>query len=263
VHKSLVFLFIFCFCAACAQTQKNAAFLAEGIHTTQWQESATARVSCDLQDIPAGEDPKSILQERGLLQGVKSIFNSWLTKRLLFQQLPSGHSDTEKTEFVQIDTKAEAVLDQETDMYTQTFDVQARFEPLAHLEGEIIDLEGERSMAASFDQVLIRGQSWTSRAQGAFFIIARTVPETQGQALRTIGSGRIYHVLGSLAQGQLLETNREIQVGDRIYPVWISTQGLKEEQPDMAPKADTDVPEVVVEPQPLPHQKWSEPKEPK
>lgn len=263
MYKSLVFLFIFCFCAACAQTQKNTAFLAEDLHTTQWQESATAKVSCDLQDIPVGEEPDSILQERGLLQGVKGIFNSWLTKRLLFQELPPGHSDTDKSDFVQIDTKAEAVLDQETDMYTQTFDVQARFEPRANLQGEIIDIENERSMAASFDQVLIRGQSWTSRAEGAFFIIARVVPEIQGQALRTIGSGRIYHVLGPLAQGQLLETNREIQVGDRIYPVWISTKGLEEEQADMAPKEDTDVPEVVVEPQPVPQKEWSEPAEPK
>lgn len=243
--------------------QKDAVYLADQPHTTHWQESTTAKVSCDSQDIPAGKEPGSVLQERGLLQGVKSVFNSWLTKGLILQEQPTSALDAHGSEFVQSETRAHADHDQETDMYTQTLDVQVTFQPSTSLRGEIIDLENEQSMAAGFDQILIQGQEWISQTEGAFFIVARPILEAKGSTLRMIGSGRIYHVLGHLAQGRLLETNKEIHVGDFIYPVWVSSRMVEEQQPDILPEADENVPEVEVHPQPKPTNEWSKPAEPK
>jgi len=254
---------IFCLFSACGQMNKNARFPAQGPHTTPWQESATAKVSCDVQDIKGDEEPGFVLQERGLLQGVQSVFNSWLTKRLLFQEHPAEPLSAQTPDFVQMDSSPQAEHDQEADMYTQTLNVRTTFEPRANLQGTIIDLENERSMAANYDQILIQGQDWTSRADGAFFIVARPVPETHGQALRIIGSGRIYHVLGDLVQGQLLETNKEIHAGDVTYPVWVSARVVEEQEPELGPEQEQSVPEVVVEPEPKPEREWSEPAEPK
>jgi hypothetical protein len=279
VLKSLIVTLILCFCIACGSQKHSFSRLAEDPSTIQMEDSATVEVRCDGQDVPAGEDPYSVLEKIGVLRGAQDVFNAWLTQRLLFPEYDADKSAADKSaadksacdisasegdEFVHIPLTAYAEHEEETDMYAQSFKVQVELRPWAGFRGEIIDLQESRSMAAGFDQILIQGREWIARAEGSFFVVARPVPEIKGQAMRMIGSGQIYQVLGAFAQGKLLETNREIRVGDVIYPVWISARALPVEEPVAKDTGIEDIQEVIVEPKTLPSKSsWSAPEEPK
>ena len=201
--------------------------------------------TCNSQRIPTGEDPAFVLRQKGLRKGMQEIFNAWLTQGLLFTEQAAYESAASRP-FVQADGQVAAFEDPKTGMYAHTFDVKARFEPSQSLQGTIKSLEHDRSMAARFDQVLIQGQGWISRAQDAFFLVARPVEEVGEDVLRIIGSGRIYHVLGDTAQGRLMETNSEVKAGDYVYPVWTESRAIQQKRPDVF-SAEA-VEEVVVEP---------------
>ncbi|MFO7877815.1 MAG: hypothetical protein R6U55_14665 [Desulfovermiculus sp.] len=248
MHKDLFLATIFCCLAACAPLEKDAGGPNQSLHTTTWQESATVEVSLDSQETQAGEDPEELLQERGLLQGVRKSLNTWLNQRLLFKEQRVDLAEENSTPFVRLANGGQAVHTRETDMYTQTFKIQSIFKPKASEQGEITDLENQRTIVASHDQVLIQGQEWTSQAEDAFFVVARPAHEVDGEALRMIGYGRIYHVQDWMAQGRLLEANLEIMAGDSVYPIWVSSQTVEVSQ---APTEIEDSgEEVVVEPQP-------------
>jgi hypothetical protein len=261
-----------CFCIACVSGENNFSRFTEDPSTIQVEDLATVEVHCDVQDVPAGKQPMAVLAKQGVLRGVQDVFNDWLTRRLLFPEYDPGIqvadcSVSKDGDFVHGPIRAKVELEEETDTYAQSFEVQVGLKPWAKFRGEIIDLQEGRSMAGGLDQVLIQGREWIVRAEDAFFVVARPVPEIKGQALRIIGSGQIVHVLGSFAQGKLLETNHEIQVGDRIYPVWVSVRTLGHEEPpdkDTAQHDMHDMQEVVVQPQTLPFKtSWSPPAEPK
>jgi hypothetical protein len=119
-------------------------------------------------------------------------------------------------------------------------------------------------MAAGFDDVLIRGGQWLSRSENAFFLVARPAAGAKGQVMRMIGTGRITQVLGTLAQGRLLETNREVRVGDAVCPVRVSIRRERVQSPGSRDGREKDIEEVIVEPGPLPSRpEWSAPAEPK
>lgn len=253
MHKDLFWAMIFCCLVACAPLERDTGRPTQNFPTTVWQESATAEVSLDSREIQAGEDPEELLQERGLQQGVSLVLNTWLNQRLLFREhsvdLPEGNA----TPFMRLAKGGELVHTRDTDMYAQTFKIQSIFKPQADVRGKITGLENERTIVGSHDQVLIQGHKWTSQAQDAFFVVARTAHEVDGDALRMIGYGRIYHVQDWMAQGRILEANLEVMAGDFVYPVWVSSQTV--EEPQAPAEIEESVEEVVVEPKPRPGQK--------
>lgn len=250
---------------ACAGTEEQSRPPADALHTTSKLDSATFEVSCDSRDISAGQKPGTVLEKKGLRQGVQEVFNTWLTQRLLFCEQLAHDPEPKSLVFVRgQEDDGKAAFDQETERYTQRYTVQVTFHPWAYLRGEIIALEQERTMAANFDQVLIKGGGWTAQAKGAYFLVARKVPETAQDVLRIISSGRIYNVLGKIAQGELMETNSEIKVGDFVYPVQAEIFAKSEKTSNTAPpETEMDVQEVVVEPEPAPSREWTPPAEPK
>jgi len=238
---------------------------ADSTHTTSKLDSATLEVSCDSRNISADQAPGTVLEKQGLRQGVQEVFNTWLTQRMLVYEQATQEPEPKSLVFVRGQESAgKTAFDQETGIYTQRYTVQVTFRPRAYLRGEIIALEQERTMAANYDQVLIKGGQWTDQAKGAYFLVARGVPETAQGVLRMLGSGRIYNVLGKMAQGRLMETNSEIKVGDFVYPVQAEIFAEPEKTSNTAPpETEMDVEEVVVEPKPAPSREWTPPAEPK
>ena len=270
--KSLFGSMILCFCIACVSGENSFSRLTDDPSTIQMEDSATVEIRCDVQAVPAGKKPMDLLAKQGVLRGVQDVFNDWLTRRLLFAEHDPGIqaadcsdcSASKEGDFVQSPIRAKAELEGEMDTYVQSFEVQVSLKPWAKFRGEIIDLQEGRSMVGGLDQVLIQGREWIDRAEDAFFVVARPVPEIKGQALRIIGSGQMVQVLGSFGQGKLLETNYEVQIGDRIYPVWVTARALGHEEPTGRDAAQHDIQEVVVQPQTLPSKSsWPPPAEPK
>jgi hypothetical protein len=255
VHKDLFWVMIFCCLAACGPLEKNTGRPVPTLHTTTWQESATAEVSLDYQEIQAGENPEELLQERGLQEGVSMVLNTWLNQRLLFKEQSVDAPEGNSTPYVRLAKDGAAVHARDSDMYAQTFKVQSILRPRENVRGEITGLENQRTIVASHDQVLIQGQKWTSQSEGAFFVVARPVHEVQDNALRMIGYGRIYHAQDWMAQGRLLETNLEVMAGDFVYPVWVSSQAVDVSRAHS--EIEDRVEEVVVEPEPKPSQENS------
>jgi|UPI000489D030 hypothetical protein len=253
-----------CCLVACTSKGEVSTPPTQALHTTQWKESATVQVSRDGPDIPEGEDPASFLQDRGAVRGVREVFNVWLTRGLLFEQKEGIVSVPRSGDFLILDQDPGVEYDASADVYSGWYAVQVRFAPRAGLEGEIIDLRGERSMAAGFDDVLIRGGQWLSGAENAFFLVARPAAGVEAPVMRMIGTGRITQVLGTLAQGRLLETNREIRVGDAVCPVRVSIRRERDQRPASRDGRKREIEEVIVEPEPLPSSpQWSAPAEPK
>lgn len=256
MHKDILgAMLICCLVVACAPLEKDTVRPTQNFPTTVWQESATVEVSLDSRKIQAGEKPEELLQERGVQQGVGQVINTWLNQRLLFKEQRLDLPAQNATSFVRMTKDGEAVYARDTDMYTQRFEVQSRFKPQASVRGKITGLENERTIVGSHDQVLIQGHNWTSQAEDAFFVVARTAHEVHGDAMRLIGYGRIYHVQDWMAQGRILESNLEVMAGDSVYPVWVSSRTV--EVPRASAEIADSVEEEVVEPKPGSRQQTS------
>ena len=226
-----------------------------------WEETAIAAVSVDPQDIPLGQEAGDVLQKKGLRQGVDTIFNRWMAQRLIFQEETKVDKDLCAQPFVRQEAPLQALQNEVTDIFSLKFELQATFAPCASFQGRIMDLENERSIVSTLDQVLITGGPWLSRSTDSFFLVGRPLNNDGRDVMRLIGSGQIFHVLGDLAQGRIMETNQEIKEGDRVFPVWVQSTGIKAPAPE--PSAQENVSEVMVEPKPVPEPEWTAPAEPK
>ncbi|MFP4048705.1 MAG: hypothetical protein ACLFT8_02035 [Desulfovermiculus sp.] len=256
MHKDLFGAMIFCcLVVACAPLEKDIARPTQDFPTTVWQESATVEVSLDSRKIQAGEEPEDLLQDRGLQQGVGQVISTWLNQRLLFREQRLDLPEENATSFVRVAQDGKAVYTRDTDMYTQRFEVLSQLKPQASMRGKITGLENERTIVGSHDHVLIQGHNWTSQAQDAFFVVARTAHEVDGDVLRLIGYGRIHNIQDWMAQGRILEANLEVMAGDYVYPVWVSSRSV--EVPRTPAEIENSVEEVVVESKPRSSQQIS------
>ena len=154
---------------------------------------------------------------------------------------------------------------------TQDFTFELTFIPDWKITGQIKKIEEDRYIAGSSDRVLIALFDYYPLKFPAYFLIGRQTVEENNDLVRIIGFGKLTQALGpvagvninkkysgTLAQGQILETDQEILTGDLIFLVMVKAWAKPEAQLKKE-ELTTDTNEVVVEPrfveeEPLPQE---------
>ena len=221
--------------------------------------SKDIKVYIDKSQILEGESPKKLLLKKAEKEGTESIMRLWSMKRYLFVKkaeklYPLGFSSffVVKKDFI-------PYLNPDNYIYEQLFNVKMEFLPCDQVIGDIISIEGERSLAADNYYITIKLKDLSPDSNGAYFVIGR--PRTYGpnskRYYEIIGGGKIYRIVKNLAQGIILVSNREVTMDDKIFLVKAQiTPVVKKEK-------GKKVEEVVVEPKIIKNIKAPTPKETK
>ena len=135
--------------------------------------------------------------------------------------------------------------------------------PQQECSGQVLSLEEDRFLAGTGDRFTAVVYGTLPVEGDGYFLVAEEVQETGNGMLQVIGSGRIVRSLGpagqgftspeepggTLCQGELWETNREVEQGDRLFLLSTSIEALSEQGTMVQlPESPGEYPEVVVEP---------------
>jgi len=255
-------MFVLMMVPGCFQ-EKNTSLVWSPNAPESFQESSVVNVMVSPEKIPEGSSAESELWAKALEEGMSRNLNTWLNRRVLFQASNQTAANPEITTFLHREGQFEAQADEYTGVYSQKFSVSARWSPHIARSGMISRLEEERSIGAQHNYATIDLLGARPGPEGAFFVAAHPEEHSDGSVfLRAIGSGRIFRVTGTKAQAMLLETTRELVVGDPVFLVTTRAEPVvaPPEEPDVT--ADPDLNEVVVEPRKEPKQEQG-PAEPK
>jgi hypothetical protein len=255
-------MFVMMMVPGCFQ-DKNTSLVWSPKAPESFQESSVVNVMVGPEKIPEGSSPESELWSKALEEGMSRNLNTWLNRRVLFQASNQTAANPETTTFLNREGQFEARADEYTGVYSQKFSVSARWSPHIGVSGKISRLEEERTIGAQHNYATIDLLGARPGPEGAFFIAAHPEEHADGSVfLRAIGSGRIFRVTGNKAQAMLLETTRELVVGDPVFLVSTRAEPLFEAPEEPEATADPDLNEVVVEPrkEPEPEQGPAEPK---
>ena len=263
MRQSIVWLlFVLMLVPGCFQ-DKNSSLIRTPKAPDTFQKTSVVNVMISPEKIPQGSSPEAELWSKALEEGMAKNLNYWLNRRVLFQASNQTMANPETSTFLDREGQFEAQADEFTGVYSQQFSVTARWKPQLPTAGKISRLEEERSIGGQNNYATIDLMGVKPGPEGAFFVAAHPEEHEDGSVyLRTIGSGRIFRVTGHKAQAMLLETTRELVVGDFVFLIKTTTKALQPapEEPEVQVEPDAD--EVVVEPrmEPEPDQGPAEPK---
>ncbi len=263
MKKSIMWvMFVLMLLPGCFQ-ETNSSLLWHPVPPETFQKSSVVDVMISPEKIPQGSTPEAELWSRALEEGMAENLNYWLNRRVLFQASNQTAANPESSTFLERQGQFEVHADEFTGVYTQQFSVAARWSPQLSRAGKISRLEEERSIGGQNNYATIDLMGVKPGSDGAYFIAAHPEEHADGSvSLRAIGSGRIFRVTGHKAQAMLLETIRELVVGDPIFLIDTMTRPVEKEPEEVDMSAEPELDEVVVEPrkEPVPDQGPAEPK---
>jgi hypothetical protein len=180
------------------------------------------------EEIPQGSSPASLLREKAEKEGMGNIMNHWIRQRFLFQCSNQTVFNPEKSDLLMNRGRFEIQKDPMTNMFSQTFYLEATFVPVQQLAGSILKLKDNRTLAGQGVHVVISLFEIIPDAKGAYFLVARKEQLDTTDYMRIIGSGKIYHSIDHIAQGIFLETSREIMEKDYVFLLLVDVKPRQE-----------------------------------
>lgn len=218
------------------------------------------KVMVNPEEIPEGDTPEDVLWGKAEKAGLGKAINSWLRQRLLIK---ASSAQVNQSSFLERKGQFTPSQDEITNVYSQRFRIAVDFTGATETSGKITAFLDGRAMGGENSYCTIKLADQTPGEQGAYFLVTRPEKVQNKRLMRVIGSGKIYNTVDSTAQALLMETNREIDVGDAVFLLVGSVEPVSS-APAEAPEATEagEVNEVVVEPsmEPEPVEEPAEPK---
>ena len=267
------FLALFCFVClvSCIQVKPVGKFFDSNLGSKPIVEKTDVKVVLTEQEVANHEDMETAFWDRAMRKGMESLARKLLQKHILVKgsigQVPSPKN---VYFFQKIGQVSPGKLPVTGDL-TQDFSFELTFIPDWKIAGQIKKIEEDRYIAGSSDRVLMVLFDYYPLKLPAYFLIGRQTVEESNNLIRIIGFGKLTQALGpvagvninkkysgTLAQGQILETDQEILTGDLIFLVMVKAWAKPEAQLKKE-ELTTDTNEVVVEPrfveeEPLPQE---------
>ncbi|MFW5791201.1 MAG: hypothetical protein ACOCVU_00940 [Desulfohalobiaceae bacterium] len=180
------------------------------------EKSATVSVVVSPDRVEQSQTPQKALLDKGLNQGMTRIINDILNDKPLVHV--SDHQLQAKPHSL-LDTGQPfaAREDPVTSDFGASFELTATLTPVIGLTGMVVDLDDTRAIAAQNEYVTIRVAEPSFAAQDVFFMVGKAKMLNSGSYYEIIGSGKIISTSGDLAQSILMETVREIEIGDPVF----------------------------------------------
>lgn len=242
-------LFLLFYVFACQSVKHGEPILFQQDGSRSYVQSTQVKVMVNPEEISPGKTPEDILWSRAEQQAMSKIMNVWLSQGLLLQPSLEQVYDPGSSNFMRRQGEVRAVQDELTEIYTQEFVLDSRFEPIKQVSGTIVKLEDKHAIAGQLQFLRINLADLTPDEQGAYFLVATGSDSDQTGMLRLIGSGKIYHVLDSMAQAVLMETKQEVRTGDIVFLLNGLLQPVQPAEPAAAKSTELpDKEEIVVEP---------------
>ncbi|MFW5932351.1 MAG: hypothetical protein ACOCSI_04540 [Desulfohalobiaceae bacterium] len=216
----------------------------------EYQHSAQVRVMVHPEQIPEGDSAQELLWSRAEEAGMTRIMNHWISQRLLLEPA-KGQSGFGTQNFLQSSGDLEPSQDEQTGIYTQEFVLESNFVPVEQVSGKIVNLENQHTIGGQFQHISIELQDAVPDQEGAYFLVATRAEEENQGRYRLLGGGKIHHVLGSTAQGVLMETRKEVRSGDLIFLLKTRLRPAAAEKEEQERTGLPDREQVVVEPESL------------
>lgn len=247
------------FAVGCASTQQQSAVRTMEVPSTLHKE-VQVKVMVNPEEIPEGDIPEDLLWEKAEKEGLGKAINSWLRQRLLVK---TSSAQVTQSSFLERKGQFSPSQDEITNVYAQRFRISVDFTGATETSGKITSFLDGRDMGGENSYCTIQLADQAPGDQGAYFLVTRPEKVQNKRLMRVIGSGKIYNTVDSTAQALLMETNREIHVGDAVFLLVGSVKPVSS-APAEAPEATEagEVNEVVVEPsmEPEPVEEPAEPK---
>ncbi len=206
-------------------------------HITPIKQKVKVRILLDSQNFSGHNIKKEIINKAEGL-GIDNVAKIWLNKSLIFVGSMETSRTSKKRLYNRIDKNFTPFLEKNLKVYKQGFWFEALLDPVRENSGVISGVEGGYSLATNHILISLYGD--IPEGGEAFFIVARKNSFKVGDYYQLIGVGKIYNIVGRMAQGELLTSNEEISTGDavfllstRLYPVTKPLsfkEGLKKEE---------------------------------
>ena len=213
-------------------------------------------------DIAGYSSVDQAMWTEGIRAGMRDVFNEYLQLEPVFR-FTEGSGGCADTGGVQRIGTVTFTPDPVTGDYVQRFRAAARFAPGKECAGRILSLEEDRFLAGTGDRFTAVVYGSLPAEGDGYFLVAENLEEVGAGVLQVIGSGRIIRSLGpagygsgskvepagTLCQGELWETAREVEQGDHIFLLSTSVEALPEfATEEQGPEPAKNHQEVVVEP---------------
>ncbi len=160
-------------------------------------------------------DIKKKMLEKAEKQGIDKVAKTWLNKSLVFVGATGTSHSSVKKVYAKVEDDFIPLWDKIAGLYEEKFWFEATLVPTPQNSGVISGVEGGYSLATNHILISLKGD--IPAGDKAFFIIARENSFGVGNYYQLIGVGKIYHVVGKIAQGEILTSNEEISTGDNIF----------------------------------------------
>ncbi|ACV68587.1 hypothetical protein [Desulfohalobium retbaense] len=236
--------------SACTWDKEPVAFAPEYTGPAAiFEKEATIEVTSDDATPPQRADDAQMqetLWELGVQRGGEAIVNRFLRDPLILR----GGVAAGRTISPLIERQGEfkARADEVTGAYSQYFTASGTLMPAKEFAGTVTAVEHDRYYSGQYDTIFLQLETpLPPNAQESFFLVAQTIPTGQAGYTRLVAGGRLYQVQDNVAQGRLLESLEEVEIGDTVFLMPLDLAPVAEAVPEPA-EADADYPEVVVEP---------------
>lgn len=193
------------------------------------EKSAQVSVVVSPDRVEHSQTPEEALLDKGLRQGMARIINDILNDKPLVHV--SDH-ELQARPLSLLDTGEPFVAreDPVTSDFGSSFELTATFTPVTALTGMVVDLDDTRAVAAQNEYVTIRVVEPGFAAKDVFFMVGKAKMLNTGIYYEIIGSGKIISTTGDLAQSILMETVREIEIGDPVFLLAVEMDPLMVEE---------------------------------
>ncbi len=171
-------------------------------------------VNLDGTNLEEESNVKQLLLSKGEQKGILEIAKDWLNKRFMFQILgETKEKNPKEIRLNLLDNNFTPVFDNMTNIYQTRFKFTAELNPLPTRVAVITGIEGGYSLATSHVAIELLGDKPIGNT---FFVVAKKNDFNAGSYYQMIGIGKIYHVIGKIAQAEILTSTQEIKQDDMI-----------------------------------------------
>ncbi len=211
------------------------------------------KVFVNPEEIPQGKSPASLLREKAEQKGMEKIMNQWIRSGYLFKCSGQTVYDTDKSALLVHTGEFEPEQDKMTNVFSQTFSLKVSFIPVKQLAGKIVKLKGGRTLGGQSEHVTIHLFEVKPDNNGAYFLVAQKENLNNKDYFKVLGSGKVYHTIDQIGQGEFLETYQEITQDDYIFMLQAEIRPLKEKvsgegKVPRQESPESELEEVIVEP---------------
>lgn len=146
--------------------------------------------------------------------GVLKVARKWLNQSIMFKFGKSKQGMDQKDIRLNVfNIDSHPSYDDVTGIYEAKYKCLVELDPVMSLSGIITGIEGGYSLATSHIAIEFN----FSPEKDTYFVIAKKNEFSAGDYYQVVGLGRIYNNIDKVSQGEILTSDRGINIGDMFF----------------------------------------------